>query len=76
MACRIFLDQGSNPYLLHWQADSTTEPPGKPQSISLLLTSISKRNSGILGKMAQWEDPELTSIDTPKLQLLMRKPGI
>ena len=30
-ACRIFLDQGSNLCLLHWQADSfITEPPGKP----------------------------------------------
>ena len=30
----IFLNQGSNPcllYLLHWQADSWEEPPGKPQ---------------------------------------------
>ena len=27
----IFLSQGSNPYLLHWQADSlTTEQPGQP----------------------------------------------
>ena len=27
----IFPTQGSNPHLLHWQADSfTTEPPGKP----------------------------------------------
>ena len=22
MACKVFLDQGLNPYLLHWQADS------------------------------------------------------
>ena len=29
----IFLTQGSNPHLLHWQVDSfTTEPPGKPKS--------------------------------------------
>ena len=28
--CGIFLDQGLNPYLLHWQVDSfTIEPPGK-----------------------------------------------
>ena len=26
----IFLDQESNPCLLHWQADSSTEPPEKP----------------------------------------------
>ena len=30
-ACGIFPDQGSNPCLLHWQADSqTTAPSGKP----------------------------------------------
>ena len=28
-SCRIFLDQGSNLCLLHWQVDST-ESPGKP----------------------------------------------
>ena len=29
---RIFPTQGSNPYLLHWQAGSLTpEPPGRPQ---------------------------------------------
>ena len=28
--CGNFLDQESNPSLLHWQADSTAEPPGKP----------------------------------------------
>ena len=31
VACGIFPDQGSNPGLLHWRADSlTTEPPWKP----------------------------------------------
>ena len=30
VACGIFPDQGSNQCLLHWQADSTTAPPGKP----------------------------------------------
>ena len=30
-ACETFPDQGLNPCLLHWQADSlTTEPSGKP----------------------------------------------
>ena len=29
-ACGIFPDQDSNPCPLHWQADSTTAPPGKP----------------------------------------------
>ena len=28
-ACGIFLEQGSNSCLLHWQAGSTTEPPGE-----------------------------------------------
>ena len=32
----IFLTQGSNPFLLHWQADSL--PPGKP-NLSLLYTN-------------------------------------
>ena len=31
-ACGIFPDQGSNPCPLHWQVDSTTEPPGKSLS--------------------------------------------
>ena len=32
----IFLIQGSNPGLLHWQADAlTSEPPGKPSTIIL-----------------------------------------
>ena len=31
----ISLDQGLNPRLLHWEADSfTTEGPGKPQWVS------------------------------------------
>ena len=29
VACRIFLAQGSNPCLLHWQVDFSPEPPGK-----------------------------------------------
>ena len=29
VACGIFLDQGSNPCLLHWQLILTTEPSGK-----------------------------------------------
>ena len=36
----IFLTQGLNLRLLHWQVDSSTiEPPGKPQNILLLLLS-------------------------------------
>ena len=30
-ACGIIPYQGLNVYLPRWQADSTTEPPGKPQ---------------------------------------------
>ena len=30
VTCGILSNQGSNLCLLHWQADSTTEPPGKP----------------------------------------------
>ena len=35
----VFLDQGSNPYLLHWQASRffATEPPEKPQRSFLLF---------------------------------------
>ena len=36
VTCGIFLDQGSNPCPLHWQADSSTEPPGKPVSLFLI----------------------------------------
>ena len=40
----IFLTQGLNLCLLHWQVDSsTTEPPGKPQNI-LLLSKCSGPN--------------------------------
>ena len=31
VACGIFSDKRSNPRLLYWQADSSTEPLGKPQ---------------------------------------------
>ena len=30
-ACGIFLDQGLNSCLLHWQAFFTSEPPEKPK---------------------------------------------
>ena len=37
----ILPDQGSNPCLLHWQADSfTTEPPGKPLYRVLMLENL------------------------------------
>ena len=39
-ACGTFPDQGSNPCPLHWQADSTTAPPGKPYFDVLLVNSF------------------------------------
>ena len=36
-ACGILPDQGSNPCPPHWQADSTTEPPGKPYFLFLKI---------------------------------------
>jgi len=37
----IFLTRGSNPYLLHQQADSPTEPPGKPLYSMCMLNHFS-----------------------------------
>ena len=46
MSCGIFLDQESKPCPLHWQADSTTRPPGKPPwkllAVHCLLQSLFK----------------------------------
>ena len=39
-ACGIFPDQGSNLCLLHWQADSTSEPPRKPLKIIIIILFI------------------------------------
>ena len=37
-ACRIFLDQGSNPHPLHWPVDSYPLcHPGRPRSLILIL---------------------------------------
>ena len=54
----IFLTQGSNPYLLHWQADFfTTAPTGKPPNYKILQKSshafqvtFSMQKPGELGK--------------------------
>ena len=44
LACGIFPDQGSNSYLLHWQADFfTTEPAGKPPITTLLMSYTPKK---------------------------------
>ena len=40
VACRIFLDQVSNPCVLHWKADSSTEPPGKSTSYLYLYLCL------------------------------------
>ena len=37
VTCGIFPDQGSCPWLLHWPADSTTEPPQDPPVLVLFL---------------------------------------
>ena len=36
----IFLTQGSNLHFLHWQADSTPEPPGKPTPGSMCVSAV------------------------------------
>ena len=36
----IFLGQGSNPCLLHWQADSSTEPPEKPVLCTFTCSNV------------------------------------
>ena len=44
--CCHFLLQGSNLRLLHWQADSITEPPGKPiYGCRQILTGVTFRKS-------------------------------
>ena len=40
MACGIFLDQGSNPCLLHWLADSLTLSPQGSPVFSFLRTLV------------------------------------
>ena len=47
VACRIFLDQGSNPYLLHCQGDPLPQATKKTPTDTLLLTWGTFRNSVI-----------------------------
>ena len=42
VACGTFPDQGWNPRLLRWRADSTTGPPGKPIITSFWLKDFFK----------------------------------
>ena len=45
-ACGSFPDQRLNPCLLHWQADSTTEPPGEDPSLILKLVVTKWQREG------------------------------
>ena len=47
VACGVFLDQGLNPCLLHWQEDFflTTEPPGKSDPRRIMIIR-GKKESG------------------------------
>ena len=40
MVCGTFLDQGSNPFLLHWQADSATLPEEGEEGDAAHSTSV------------------------------------
>ena len=44
-ACGMFPDHGSNPCLQHWQVDSYTDLPGKPQSKFFVHVLNSTRNT-------------------------------
>ena len=62
-ACGIFLDQGSNTRLLHWQADSLPlEPPGKPPHNLMNLHLLSPALPGV-GDIS----PSLTHTHTCRL---------
>ena len=56
----IFLTQGSNPSVLHWQADSlTTEPPGKQTSHYLVNARVWETEKQALAWRSSqpgWED--------------------
>ena len=39
-ACGIFLDEGSNLYLLHWQADSLSQSHLGSPSLAFLIDSL------------------------------------
>ena len=78
-ACGIFLDQGSNPCPLHWQADLTTVPPGKPplSSFNIVLEVLAmaiREEKEIKGievrkeevKLSLFADDMILYIDNPK----------
>ena len=53
----IFLTQGSNPHLLcllHWQADSTTETPGKQKYLTWEQILPVKLDSNFLATVGNW----------------------
>ena len=77
MGCHSFLQgifQGSNPSLLHWQADSfTTEPPRKP----LTMNTLFKSNLRFLfwGKKNLFLVATISGFKNPKLQTCWRISG-
>ena len=63
----IFLNQGSNPHLLHWQTLAgrlfTTEPPGKP--IFKILVYLQSRKAVSNLKLQIWFKEKLFNVRTP-----------
>ena len=58
-ACGIFLDQGLNLHILHWQTVFITEPPGKPPRFffkknSFLSVQITYSFLNIVGNVCWW----------------------
>ena len=54
-ACGIFPDQGSNPCVLHWQADSQPlHHQGSPVCILLCLASLAQHNAFELHSCCWW----------------------
>ena len=71
VACGLFLDQGSSPDPLHWQANSlTTVPPGKSLEVHLLtgpclsLTSCCPQTPSLLLELSMLH-PALRPLPAP-----------
>ena len=62
----IFPTQGLSLWLLNWQVDSTTEPPGKPPvDLYPCIKTLSSQTLGIISQwelMTRWEVPSNTQI--------------
>ena len=76
MACGIFLDQGLNLYLLHWQADSLPlENQGAPRDVSeasalksfLLTLGTAPYFAGAIITLMTVREYTLMSTEVPKL---------